>query len=186
MHVWTWHGANDAYTTLHPLQDDDLLNGTFTTDGSPKAWAHRPKVKPALERSAKQQRPLGDISFLMGGSVVLNGKAYQALGDFLRPFGQFLDLDLVDESGLGGGHQVLHLFNVTKVVPCIDFGRSDTEGKKVLRPAFDPSAVPSGVQVFKDPLRKKMDIYLTAAAHAALTQLISGAALTGSSLVQVA
>jgi hypothetical protein len=115
----------------------------------------------------------------------LNRKAYEALKSFLEPFGQFLELDMVDETGLGGGDQRLYFYNVTNVVQCIDFDRSETEGKKVIKPAFLPDSVPLSAQVFKDPLRKKMDIYLNEAAHAELSRLLIGAGLRGSTLTRV-
>ena len=82
-----------------------------------------------MEKNRKKQLPLGDISFIMGASMVLNGKAHAALGAFLQPFGEFLELDLVDEASTDGGDQLLHFYNVTRLIPCIDFDRSETDGK---------------------------------------------------------
>jgi hypothetical protein len=180
MQVWKWNAASNGFTTLLPLRDEDLLAGVFTADGSPKAWRERPQVEPGIEKVKKDQRPLGDLSFVMGGSVVLNKKAHAALKDFLEPFGQFLELDLIDETGIGGGTQGLYFYNVTNIIECIDFDQSQTEGKKVIKPVFVPGSVPASVQVFKDPLRKKMDIYLNESAHAQLTALIDKTGLLGS------
>ncbi len=185
MQIWRWNGANDSYTTLLPMHDADLLSGVFTADGSSKTWQVRPQVKPALEKDREKQLPLGDISFLMGASVVLNDRAYAVLGDFLEPFGEFLALDLVDDTGLAGGNQTLHFYNVTRMIPCIDFERSETEGKKVLQPAFLADVVPSEPTIFKDPLRRKIDIYVNAAAHEALALLIEDAGLRGSTFRRI-
>jgi hypothetical protein len=185
MQIWNWFGANNAFTTLLAVRKEDLLGGVFTADGALKTWSSRPQVKPGIEKDVKKQLPLGDLSFLMGASVVLNGKAYEALKEFLEPFGQFLELDMVDETGIGGGDQRLYFYNVTNVIPCIDFDRSETEGKKVIKPAFVAGALPTGAQVFKDPFRKKMDIYLTDAAHAELTAQIAHAGLRGSTFKPV-
>ena len=182
MQVWNWNGAANGFTTLLPVRDEDILTGVFTADGTPKAWTNRPQVMPGIQRVKKKQHPLGDLSFVMGASVVLNEKAYAALEGFLRPFGQFLELDMIDETGIAGGDQRLYFYNVTNVIPCIDFDRSATEGKKVVRPAFHSDAIPAGVQVFKDPLRKKMDIYLTAGARDELTRLIETNGLRGSTI----
>ena len=92
---------------------------------------------------------------------------------------------MIDETGIGGGDQRLYFYNVTNVVPCIDFERSETEGKKVVRPAFNADAVPTGVQVFKDPLRKKMDIYLTGGARDELVRLIETNGLRGSTIAPI-
>jgi hypothetical protein len=86
-------------------------------------------------------------------------------------------------SGTDAHH--VYFYNVTNVIPCIDFDRSATEGKKVIMPAFVASALPTGAQVFKDPLRKKMDIYLTDGAHAELTARIACAGLRGSTFKPV-
>lgn len=185
MQVWKWNGASNGFTTLLPMRDDELLGGVFTADGTPKTWSKPPQVRPGIEHSKKDQRPLGDLSFVMGASIVLNEKARVALEDFLAPFGQFLELDMVDETGLGGGDQRLYFYNVTNVIDCIDFDRSETDGKKVIKPAFVPGGVPADPQVFKDPLRKKMDIYLNEAAHAQLTGLIDRAGLRGSTFAVV-
>lgn len=186
MQIWRWDGASNSYATLLPAHNADLLGGVFAADGTPKTWAVRPQVVPALERIAKKQLPLGDISFIMGGSVVLNGRAYAALGTFLQPFGEFLELELVDETGMGGGDQILYFYNVTRMIPCIDFAHSDTEGKKVLRPAFMPGVVPRESVIFKDPWRKKIDIYLNPAAHDELARLMTDAGLRGSTFHRMA
>ncbi|WP_236886426.1 hypothetical protein [Dyella thiooxydans] len=185
MQLWRWNGANDSFTTLVPVNDADLLSGVFTADGTSKTWGARPRVKPAVEKDPKKQLPLGDLSFIMGASVVLNDKAYAALGDLLRPFGEFLELDLVDAAGLAGGDQRLHFYNVTRMITCIDVTRSEMDGKKVIKPAFLPDAVPDEATIFKDPLRKKADIYLNGAARDALVQRMEKAGLRGSTLRQI-
>ncbi len=168
------------------MRDEDLLAGTFTADGTPKSWASRPQVAPGIERDPRKQQPFADISFVMGASLVLDAKAHAALADFLGKFGQFLELDLVDATGLAGGDQRVFFYNVTNLIPCIDFEQSQTEGKKVIRPAFDVEAIPASAQIFKDPLRKKMDIYLNEAAHAQVLRRMTDAALTGSTLTRLA
>lgn len=165
------------------MRDEDIFTGVFTADGTPKVWSTRPKVMPGIERVKKKQHPLGDLSFVIGASIVLNEKAHAALKGFLEPFGQFLELDMVDETGIGGGDQRLYFYNVTNVIQCIDFDRSETEGKKVIKPAFVPGAISADAQVFKDPLRKKMDIYVNEAAYAELTSLIGKAGLRGSTFI---
>jgi hypothetical protein len=164
----------------------DWLSGVFTADGTPKTWATRPQVKPAVEKDPTHQLSLGDLSFVMGASVVLNDRAYAALGELLRPFGESLDLEPVDPTGLAGGDQSLHFYNVTRLIPCIDVTRSEMDGNKVIKPVFLPDAVPDEAVIFKDPLRKKADIYLNAAAHDALAQRMAETGLHGSTLRQIA
>jgi hypothetical protein len=186
MQVWKWNAANNAFTTVIPARDADLLSGVFTADGTPRTWSTPPQVVPGIEKDPKKQKPFADISFVMGASLVLNDNAHAALADFLAPFGQFLELEMLDETGLAGGNQRLHFFNVTNVVPCIDLDRSQLEGKKVIHPAFIAEAVPSAAQVFKDPLRKKMDIYLNEAAHDEVVRRMTRSGITGSTLTRLA
>ena len=61
-----------------------MLTGVFVADGTPKVWNTRPQVVPGIERVKKKQHPLGDLSFVMGASVVLNEKAHVALKGFLE------------------------------------------------------------------------------------------------------
>lgn len=186
MQIWKWHGANNSYTTLVPVSDTELLSGLFTADGTAKAWTTPPRVGAAIERNPKKQLPLGNISFLMGGSVVLDGKAHEALSDLLSPFGQFLELELVDTTGSAHASHKLYFYNPTCLISCIDVTQSEMEGSKVIRPVFLASAVPEDAAIFKDPLRRKVDIYLNTAAHAALAGRIAEAELEGSTLRQIA
>jgi hypothetical protein len=57
---------------------------------------------------------------------------------------------MIDETRIGGGDQRLYFYNVTNVIQCIDFDRSETEGKKVIKPVFVPGSVPIEDEVFKD------------------------------------
>jgi hypothetical protein len=180
MKIWSWYGAGNGYTALLPVRNEDIFSGVFAADGTHKTWATRPQVKPGIERVKKKQKPLGDLSPLMGASVVMNEKAHGALKAFLEPFGQFLELDLVDETGLAGGDQPMYFYNVTNVIPCIDFEKSETEDGHVIKPAFVPGAVPASAQVFKDPLLRKTNIFLNDAAHAELQGLVNKTNLLGS------
>lgn len=40
--IWSWYGAGDGYATMLPVRNEDIFNGTFTADGSPKTWTTRP------------------------------------------------------------------------------------------------------------------------------------------------
>ena len=59
------------------------------------------------------------------------------------------------------------------------------DGRKVIKPVFHAGAVPNEAAIFKDPLRKKVDIYLNAAAHDALVQRMQEAGLRGSTLREI-
>lgn len=183
MKIWSWYGAGNGFTALLPVRDEDIFSDVFTADGTPKTWTARPQVKPGIERNKKKQKPLGDLSSLMGASIIMNEKAYSALRTFLEPFGQFLPLDMLDETGLAGGDQPLYFYNVTNVIAGVDIERSVTEDGQIIKPAFAPGAVPASAQVFKDPRLLKMNIFLNDAAHAELTRRIESASLQGSTFI---
>jgi hypothetical protein len=152
MKVWSWYGAGEGYTVLLPFRDEDIYSDVFVADGRPKSWTVRPQVKPGIERVKKKQKPLGDLSPLAGASIIFNAKAHAALESLLSPFGQFLELDLVDETGFAGGDQRLFFYNVTNLISCIDFEKSEKDDLGIVVPVFAKAAIPKDAQVFKDPL----------------------------------
>jgi len=181
MKIWNWYGAGDRFAAMLPVRKEDVFNGTFSADGSPKTWAARPQVKPGIERDPKKQKPVGDLSPLIGASVVMNEKAHAALNDFLGQFGEFLELDLIDETGLAGGNQPLFFYNVLNVIAAVDPVKSKKDEGGIAVPKFARDSVPASAQVFKDPLLLKRDIFLNDAAHAELKGLLDKAGLKGSS-----
>lgn len=115
--------------------------------------------------------------------MIMNEKAHSALKTFLAPFGQFLQLDMIDETGLAGGNQAMYFYNVTNVIASIDLDKSQTEDAQAIKPAFAPGSVPASAQVFKDPLLLKMNIVLNDAAHAKLKGLVEKSGLQGSTFI---
>ena len=55
---------------------------------------------------------------------------------FLESFGEFVTLDLIDETDFGGGNQTLNFYNETRVISCIDLEGSEIVRERVLHPAF--------------------------------------------------
>lgn len=183
MKLWSWHGAGEGYAAMLPVRKEDIFNGTFSADGSLKQWATRPQVKPGVERDKKKQKPIADLSPLMGASIIMNAKAHAQLKDFLEQFGQFLELDLVDETGLAGGDQSLFFHNVTNVIAAVDLAKSKKDEGGISVPKLVRDAVPKAAQVFKDPLMLKSRIFLNDAADDDLKKLFEQAGLKGSSFV---
>lgn len=104
-------------------------------------------------------------------------KAYQALKDFLLPFGQLLALDCNGD--------IAYFYNVTKLIPCIDYDRSEKKGKAVVKEVFCPDAVPENTPlVFKDPRTVSGHIYLSQADKEKFAQLPASAGLSGVRFVQ--
>lgn len=178
MQIWELHldGLNH-YAVLVPVDDEDEdLLALFTADGKKKQWTAMPKVEPFIEKRKKVAKPRADISYLSGGSIILNEKACQALKDFLLPFGQLLQLDCKGE--------IEYFYNVTNLIHCIDYGRSEKQDDIVIKEAFLPDAVPVAPMIFKDPLTARISIYINQAGKEKFEQLAATAGLFGARFVE--
>ncbi len=177
MTIWKFKaGYSNDFNAFTLPDNSDLKHATFIADGTSKNWPVPPKIQPGIEKKKKDQKPLGDINYIAPGSVVLNEKAYAVLKSFLSPFGQFLEMD-----ALGETH---YFYNVTNVIACIDFDSSETEDGKVMKEVFLPDATPKDAQVFKEPHKKRTEIYLSEAAKDILEKLIADAGLTGAQIMK--
>ncbi len=180
MQIWEmrYDGINQ-YSVLVPSEDDSNLLPIYLTDGKEKHWDRRPSVEPFIEKRKKLQKPRADLSYLSVGSIVLNTKAYLALKDFLSPFGQLLELDCKGETE--------YFYNVTKLVPCIDYQRSEKKGKSVVKEVFlaeDVAEIAANSPlIFKDPYTARTRIYLNQAAKEKFEELALGAGLFGARFV---
>lgn len=163
------------YAMLVHSEDGDDLGPIFTCDGKPKNWPSKPKVEPFIEKRKKTAKPRADISFLEPGTIILNKKAYQALKDFLLPFGQLLELDCQGE--------IEYFYNVTNLLPCIDYERSEKMGTAVVKEVFLAAAVPEEALVFKAPYTVRTYIYLNQAGKERFEQLATAAGLVGARFV---
>ncbi|NJO12161.1 MAG: hypothetical protein HC872_00335 [Gammaproteobacteria bacterium] len=152
------NGGIEEFSILVFANEDEVFAGMFEMDGKPKHWSVRPRVEPFVDKRKKQQKPLADISYVTHGTIVLNGKAYAALGEFLSRFGQLLELDCNGE--------VYYFYNVTNLIDAIDVDCSGLEGKSVVKEAFRQDAIPSTAQIFKDPRTAHHAIYVNQAAKA--------------------
>lgn len=176
MQIWELHldGLNQ-YAVLVPCEEHEGLLDLFTADGSPKHWPVMPKVEPFIEKRKKVAKPRADISYLSGGSIILNQKAFLALKDFLLPFGQLLKLDCKGE--------IEYFYNVTNLLACIDFAHSEKQDDVVIREVFLPQAVPDLPQIFKDPHTARMSIYINQAGREKFEQLAAACGVFGARFV---
>ena len=177
MKIWElrYDGVND-HAVLVSLEGAMSILTIFGVDGKPKEWVARPKVTPFIEKRRKTAKPRADLSYLIAGSIMLNEKACQALKDFLLPFGQLLEVDCQGE--------VEYFYNVTNLVPCIDYERSGKTGSSVIKEVFLPDAVPEMPLVFKDPYTAKSCIYLNQAGKEKFEKLCADAGLFGARFVE--
>lgn len=188
MNIWKFDSASNDYTPFRYLDSADMAAKTFMTDGTPKNWPVPPKCRPFVEtQKKKKQLPLADLSYISPGSILLNSKAYQALKDFLLPFGQLLAVECINEGGLLGDKvsEIYYFYNITNLIPCVDYENSEKIGTGVYKPAFFPDQVPQDLQIFKDPITKRGHIYLTDLAKESFVKLIAAAQLNGGTLDQL-
>lgn len=172
-----WEIANDSIDKASMLvaTEDDRFNlnfwGQFGGDGSPIHWAKPPKLQPFVDKKRAKSKPRVDISPFMPGSLALNAKTRNALGDFLDRFGQLLEIDVLGEAE--------YYYNITNVIDCIDRDASEVlPGGFVKKPAFKASSIPTEASLFKDATHPS-SIYANDAAKAELERRIAECGITG-------
>jgi hypothetical protein len=171
MAVWELIAASNDLTQFIAASREDVQNEVFYTNGQPKTWATRPQMTVFIEKRRKKPKPLGDVSFILAGSVILNQKAHAALGDFLGKFGHFLEAECNGEE--------FYFYNVTNIISCIDPANSRFLGRSILKAAFYADLAPKDAQIFKDPRKLGTAIYVSDAAKAILDALIVENSLSG-------
>jgi hypothetical protein len=171
MAVWELVAVSNDLTQFVATNREDVNSQVFHTNGKPKTWLTRPQLTVFIEKRRKKPKPLGDVSFILPGSVILNQKAHAALHDFLGRFGQFLETEC--------DGKIFYFYNVTTLLSCVDPTKSRYIGPALFKAAFDAGRAPQDAQVFKDPLMLETAIFVSEAAKAVLDGLIAGAHLTG-------
>jgi hypothetical protein len=171
MAVWELVAVSNDLTQFVATNGEDVNSQTFHTNGEPKTWLTRPQLTVFIEKRRKKPKPLGDVSFILPGSVILNQKAHAALHEFLGRFGQFLGTECDGE--------IFYFYNVTNIISCIDPANSQLLGPALFKADFHADAAPQDAQVFKDPLKLKTSIYVSEVAKAVLDRLIADGHLTG-------
>lgn len=163
-------GTNDYSVYVH-ANVEDARQDIFGTDGKPKKWIYRPRIEVFVDKKRKIQKPQADIRHVAVGSIILNERAYAALGPFLQKFGQLLELDCQG--------QVRYFYNITNLISVIDFEASEKIETAVIRPAFHDEKIPADAQIFKDPLTARTRMFVTQAAKEILEKIIDEHSLTG-------
>ncbi len=171
MQVWQLTATSNDRTQYIAANQADVKDQVFHTAGQPKVWATRPQLLVFVEKGRKKPKPLGDISFIVPGSIILNGKAYAALHEYLAQFGQFLEAKCEGE--------ICYLYNVTTIIACVDKDNSKSIGGALFYAAFYADQVPQDAQIFKDPLMLKTAIFINEPAKARLDALIAANQITG-------
>ncbi len=172
-----WEIANDSINKASMLvaTKDDRASlhfwDQFGGDGSPIHWLKPPKLRPFVDKKRSKPKPRADLSPFRPGSLALNAKARDALGDFLGQFGQLLEIDVLG--------QVEYYYNITNIIDCIDRDRSEVlPGGFIRKPVFKDSAIPIQAAVFKDAAHRS-SIYVNDAAKSELEKRIAESGITG-------
>lgn len=169
-----WELKTDSPDIYAPLvaSDAQARSRIFIFDGTAREWKRRPAVEVFQEERKKVQLPRADVSLMLAGSIVLNQKALDALGEFLGQFGQFLEAKV---DGV-----VEYFYNVTNVVDCIDLEASQRRSSgSIVKEVFRSEALPDGPAVFKDPRTVRNRIYVNEEGKAILEACAAAANLTG-------
>lgn len=187
MTIWTFQsGYSDDFTAFTLVNWDDM--DTCTTNGQPRNWPVPIQIVPGIEKKKKNQKPLGDINGLTTGGMILNSRAFSVLKDFLEPFGQLLKVEALNRGELLGdsskASEIQYFYNVTKIISCIDYEKSEKRDTTIIKPYFYEDMIPKGPHVFKDPQRLRGEIHLNDLAKEKLSQLISDAGLTGAEIIR--
>jgi hypothetical protein len=169
-----WELKTDSPDVYAPLvaSDAQARSRIFIFDGTPKNWKRRPSVEVFQDGKKKDHLPRADVSLMLAGSIVLNQKARDTLGNFLEHFGQFL------ESRVDG--VVEYFYNVTNVIDCIDLEASERRSSgSIVKEAFRAEALPRDPAVFKDPRTVRNRIYVNQGAKDILDACVVAANLSG-------
>lgn len=164
-------GGTNNFSVYVYANEEDSFAGIFITNGKPIHWETRPYVQAYVDKKKKVQKPQADIGWFVPGTIILNGKAYAVLKDFLLQFGELLEIDC--------GGEVRYFYNITNIIPCIDFEKSGKIGTAVVKAEFFQDKIPKDAQIFKDPLTVGGRMYLSQAAKDILEKIIADNELTG-------
>lgn len=167
MTVWVLKsGRIDAFAPLVSTTADRARALLLVANGKPKAWDLPPAVEFLVEKRAKKQLPRADVPVIMLGALALTGKAMDALGAFLKPFGELLPLECLDEP--------IWYFNVTNIIDCLDKAASTLrEDGSIAVEAFHGDRVPVAASVFKDPAKVRSRIFINQAGKEAIERILA-------------
>ncbi|WP_338849793.1 hypothetical protein V8J88_12100 [Massilia sp. W12] len=161
----------NSFAPLVPSPGQNLLNVKLFFDGKPLQWPILPKVQKYYDKKRKIQKDRADIGIFIPGSITLTNKAYIALSDFLKQFGELVQLEC--ENGEAW------LYNVTNLIACVDFEKSEKSGNIIRIENFYEDNIPNTPAIFKDVHTVRTRIYLNVEAKMILEKLQMEHSLTG-------
>ena len=181
MAVWELRNANvnDFAMLVLPIEDEDIdADKVFGGTGTPLKWRKKRQLDVFVGKRRKTAQTRADVSAFMPGALVLNERAFQALGSFLASFGQLLPLSV--------DGQPEYFYNVTHLVRCVDLVRSRKRSDGTMaQEVFDEASIPVAPAVFKDPSTAVFRIYVNDSGKHVLEKSIADSKLTGVEVVAV-
>lgn len=151
MTVWeiTNKWANDVAGVTHAddIEFDSVGSVEFWRQfegfGSSLHWSTRPRLTTIEYQGRRKRRPRADVSPFTSPGLIMNAKTRDALGEFLRRFGQLLEVDVDGKTE--------YYYNVTNVLECLDRERSEKEAHYIERPVFRESLIAETPLIFVEP-----------------------------------
>jgi hypothetical protein len=176
VNVWEVRCANiNDYSMVVPASSEDVLHGLFDAEGSPLDWKAPLVIAYSDSRSrGKKKRPVADVATPGPGALVLSERACDVLGPFFGEFGQLLKVQTA------GGSEFRYFYNVTRIVKCVDVGRSAKDDTDAIElEEFYDINVPRTAAVFKDPETAAVRIYTNDPGKELIERLVAESGLTG-------
>jgi hypothetical protein len=179
MSVWEisnqWMNSVASYVrTAQDMEDPDFRK-QFGKGGAHLEWSRRPQFTIKVEKGEKNPRPHADVNTINAPGPVLNAKARDVLGDFLKQFGQLLEVEV--------DGKVEYYYNVTNVVSALDQEHSRIRVGYVDKAVFKKSCIPTESAIFVDPAVTSR-IFVNDVAKAELEARIAMNGLIGMSFLQ--
>ena len=149
MKVFELIGGVEGYMKFYPKNEMDMYTGKYadTDNLSELLWNEPPEL--ILKSSKHNQkyykgkpRKIPDIGHFAPGSVIVNERTVNAIGKYLKKYGNLIKLDVEGETW--------HSYVVTNILKgVVDIANSKASSVGVIhKPAFLPDMLPKESQIF--------------------------------------
>jgi len=166
-------------TFMYFVTKEPMWMANFIADKRPddELWKAPPELllysAPHNKKKGKKARLVPDIGYFVPGSIIINEKSYQVLGEYLSRFGELVDICIEGEHW--------YSYNLTNIkTDAVDLANSNCmAGGTVKIPAFFSDRLPSEPQIFKLPETKLLRMYCIGNGGESLKSLVENNGLTG-------
>jgi hypothetical protein len=174
MKVFELIGGIEGYMKFYPKNEMDMYTGKYaTTDNlSELLWNEPPElVLKSSEHNQKKYkgklRKVPDIGHFAPGSVIINERTANTIGDYLKKYGNLIKLEIDGETW--------YSYVVTNILEgVVDVANSKASSVGVIhKPVFLPEKLPKESQIFKVPENQLVRIYFNDNGGETLQALLS-------------